>query len=53
MKHSLARFPAMPCATGSEPAFAGGTCQTSFALVETYRVSRSSANPLYLVLAQN
>jgi hypothetical protein len=53
VKQPLAQSPAMPCATGSEPAFAGGIRRMRFALAEAYRVSHQISNPLYLVLAQN
>jgi len=53
VKHPLAQGPAMPCATGSEPAFAGGIWRMRFALAEAYRVSHQISNSLYLVLAQN
>jgi hypothetical protein len=38
LKQALAQCPAMPCATGSEPAFAGGIWRTGFALAVAYRV---------------
>ena len=53
VKQPLAQSPAMPCATGSEPAFAGGIWRASFALAEAYRVPHRISNSLYLVLAQN
>jgi len=53
VKHPLAQGPAMPCATCSEPAFAGGIWRASFTLAEAYRVPNRISNSLYLVLAQN
>jgi hypothetical protein len=37
----------------SEPAFAGGTLSTSFALAEAYRGTDANVRPFKKVLAQN